>query len=277
MLFTIALLQLESAGLDREANLRSGLDACLKAKALGADLALFPELWSTGYEFSQDMAALAIDEDSDFIRAFAAEAARLGLAIGLTYLGHGLKAPRNSFILFDRRGRTVLRYDKVHCCSFSLEECLEAGTDFPVCDLDCAEARVRLGAMICFDREFPESARVLALRGAEIILVPNACQLEDHRLQQLRTRAFENMVGIACANYPEPKANGHSIALHPMAFDKDGLSRELCIVEAGPNPGIILARFDIDAIREYRSREVWGSAYRKPEAYGPLLDPLLKK
>ena len=50
--------------------------------------------------------------------------------------------------------------------------------------------------MICFDREFPESARILMLKGAEIILVPNACPMEINRISQLRARAFENMLGL---------------------------------------------------------------------------------
>jgi len=70
--------------------------------------------------------------------------------------------------------------------------------------------------MICFDREFPESARVLMQQGAEIILVPNSSaffsdpQIGDIRFQQLRARAFENIVCIAITNYAQPKNDGHS-------------------------------------------------------------------
>jgi predicted amidohydrolase len=42
--------------------------------------------------------------------------------------------------------------------------------------------------MICFDREFPESARILMLKGAELILTPNSCPLEENRIGQFRTR-----------------------------------------------------------------------------------------
>ena len=69
-----------------------------------------------------------------------------------------------------------------------------------------------IGAMICYDREFPESARILMLKGAEIILTPNACDLEANRLGQFRARAYENMVGVAMANYAAPWQNGHSVA-----------------------------------------------------------------
>ena len=50
------------------------------------------------------------------------------------------------------------------------------------------------------------------LKGAELILVPNACPMEINRLSQLRARAYENMTAIATCNYPEtvPDCNGHS-------------------------------------------------------------------
>ena len=56
--------------------------------------------------------------------------------------------------------------------------------------------------MICYDLEFPESARVLTLKGARIILVSNASDMNPLRINQLNTRAFENMVGVTMANYP---------------------------------------------------------------------------
>lgn len=121
--------------------------------------------------------------------------------------------------------------------------------------------------MICFDREFPESARILMLKGAEIILVPNACPMEINRLSQLRARAYENMLGIATCNYPVsvPDCNGHSSAFDGVAYlpDQSG-SRDTCIVEADESEGIWIADFDMDRIRSYRRKEVHGNAYRRP-------------
>lgn len=130
--------------------------------------------------------------------------------------------------------------------------------------------------MICYDREFPESARILMLKGAEIILVPNACPMEINRISQLRGRAYENMVGIATVNYPypHPDCNGHSTAFDGIAYRPDqGGSRDTLVVEAGDGEGIYMAYFNMDDIREYRGREVHGNAYRRPELY----DLLLKK
>lgn len=74
---------------------------------------------------------------------------------------------------------------------------MTAGEGFYVSQLDTEKGRIKVGAMICYDREFPESARILMLKGAELILVPNACPMEINRHSQLRTIAFENMTAIA--------------------------------------------------------------------------------
>ena len=132
--------------------------------------------------------------------------------------------------------------------------------------------------MICYDREFPESARLLMLQGAEILLVPNACPMEINRLSQLRARAFENMVGVATANYAfgQPDCNGHSSAFDGIAYDDSHpASRDTLLVEAGEGEGIYLASFPMDALRAYRQREVHGNAYRRPEVYGLLTEELI--
>jgi predicted amidohydrolase len=143
-----------------------------------------------------------------------------------------------------------------------------------VAALDTAAGPVAVGAMICYDREFPESARVLMLIGAEIVLVPNACDLEVNRLSQLRARAYENMIGVALANYAGPNDFGHSVAFDGMAFDRHG-SREMTLVEAGEAEGIFIAGFDLDALRDYRRRETWGNAFRRPRRYGLLASPVV--
>ena len=127
-----------------------------------------------------------------------------------------------------------------------------------------------IGAMICYDREFPESARILMLKGAEIILTPNACELEANRLGQFRARAYENMVGVAMANYAAPYQNGHSVAFDGIVCDADGNSRDTLVIEAGEAEGVYLAGFDLAALRAYRSRETWGNAFRRPHRYAPL-------
>ncbi|MEN6408339.1 MAG: carbon-nitrogen hydrolase family protein [Anaerolineaceae bacterium] len=278
-ILTVAMLQILPEGAAPEANLCKGEDACRRAREMGADIALFPEMWSVGYTLPPkgDAAALdtwrrsAISRESPFYRRFQNLACELDMAIALTYLEAWKTQPRNTVSIISRQGETVLTYAKVHTCDFDVEAALTPGDDFTVCALDTAAGPVRVGAMICFDREFPESARVLMLKGAEIILTPNACTLEQNRLAQFRTRSFENMVGMAMANYPAPRDNGHSTAMDGMAYRSDETSRDICLVEAGEEEGIVLAKFDLDALRAYRARESWGDAYRKPGRYAPLV------
>ena len=260
-----------------EQNRQKGFTYCKKAKEMGADIALFPEMWSVGYCITEDvneLKASAVSADSLFVNSFGELARELQMAIGITFLEEYEPLPRNTLCLFDRFGERKLVYAKVHTCDFG-EECrLTPGDDFYVTELDTAQGNVKIGAMICYDREFPESARILMLKGAEIILVPNACPMEINRLSQLRARAYENMVGIATVNYPygQPDCNGHSSAFDGIAYrPEDFGSRDTLVIEAGEREGIYMADFPLEEIREYRSREVHGNAYRHPKKYKLLL------
>lgn len=272
----IALLQLEPTK-TLEGNLEKGLAACRKAKELGADIALFPEMWSNGYDIYEPPASewtkAAIPADSDFVNAFGRLAAELDMAIAISLLEKYEPAPRNTVVLFDRHGQRRLTYAKVHTCDFGVERNLTPGEDFYVAELDTALGAVKVGAMICYDREFPESARILMLKGAELILVPNACPMELNRLAQLRGRAYENMLAICTCNYPEtvPDCNGHSSAFDGAVY-VPGVSgsRDTCILEAGGAEGIYIAELDLAQLRDYRRREVHGNAFRHPKKYGLL-------
>ena len=275
MKFKIALLQLLPGGSLREQQ-NIGTAACRKAKDMGADIALFPEMWSDGYFLPQEegaVDALAITADSEFICAFRELAKELEMAIGITFLEKHDPKPLNSILLFDRKGNERLHYSKVHICAFADETVLSPGEDFYVTDLDIGRGTVKIGSMICFDREFPESARILMLKGAEVILAPNACPMEINRLSALRTRAYENKAAIVTCNYPkgQPDCNGHSSVFDGVAWlsDVPGV-RDMCIFEAPEAEGVYLAGIDMDMLREYREHEVMGEKYRHPDKYGIL-------
>ena len=235
-------------------------------------------MWSDGYFLPQEDGAvdnLAIAVDSEFIDSFSSLAKELQMAIGITFLEKGNPKPLNSFILYDKSGTLKLHYSKVHICAFDDEKILSPGEDFYVTDLDIGRGTVKIGSMICFDREFPESARILMLKGAEVILAPNACPMEINRLAALRTRAYENKVAIATCNYPkgQPDCNGHSTLFDGVAWlrDEPGV-RDMCVFEAPEEEGIFLAEIDLDLLRDYREHEVMGEKYRHPDKYGILAD-----
>jgi N-carbamoylputrescine amidase len=276
----IALLQMASCGSDLHANEQKGEDFCRRAAAMGAHLALFPEMWSAGYTLPRkndpqgfkDWQKLALLDQDNFIHTFRLLARQLDMAIGLTYLENWNNQPRNTLTLIDSKGERILTYAKVHTCDFDTEIALTPGEDFPVCELETSQGSLKVGAMICFDREFPEPARILMLKGAELILVPNACEMEANRLAQLATRAMENMLAVALVNYAAPKENGHSVIYDGIAFTAKEGTRDMRLVEAGPGEGIYLADLDLDQLRAYRKKEAWGNAFRKPRLYHALVE-----
>ena len=261
-------------GKSLEENFLIGKNACIEAKEKGADIALFPEMWSDGYALPQDhnqLDSLAIEKESTFLKGFRNIASELQMAIGITFLERHRPRPRNSVIFFDKAGREILHYSKVHTCAFDLEKVLDGGEDFYTADLDFGRGTVRIGSMICFDREFPESARILMLKGAELILAPNACPMEINRLSALRTRAYENMTAIATCNYPEghPDCNGRSTLFDGVPWQAEGV-RDMCVFEAPGTPGVYVAELDLDRLRAHRSSDVMGDKYRRPETYDIL-------
>ncbi len=282
----IALLQLNGYAQDREANRVAGMTACREAQGAGADLAVFPEMWSIGYTFPKqslhdpepviepgEFAALAESPDGEWVTTFRELAAELNMAIAATYLERTESGSRNTMALFDRHGNEQLRYAKTHLCTFHSEGSLEPGDHLNVVDLDTGEGTVKVGAMICYDREFPEAARVLMLEGAEVVLVPNACVIDDNRMAQLRTRAFENMYAVAMANYASPQHNGRSVIFDGIANDEDGNPRDPTVVEASEQEGVVIGDIDLARLRSYRQREVWGPNFRHPDLYAPLANP----
>ncbi len=276
----IALLQISPCG-SLEGNLEKGIRACREAAQRGADIALFPEMWSCGYDIGGQpdiWKKNAISADSSFVSAFGELAAELKTAVGVTFLEEcngGSQNPRNTLALFDRYGERRLCYSKVHTCDFGDERELSRGEDFYVTTLDTAAGEVRVGAMICYDREFPESARILMLKGAELILVPNACPMEINRLSQLRARAYENMTAVATCSYPEsvPDCNGGSSVFDGVAYlpELEG-SRDTCLLLADGAEGVYLAELDLEMLRKYRESEVHGNAYRRPDKYSILTE-----
>jgi hypothetical protein len=99
---------------------------CRQAAALGADIALFPEMWNIGYAMfdvkeknaKDAWLALAVDDESAYIRHFTALARELQMAIAVTYLEKWNPAPRDTVSIIGRSGEIVLTYAKVHTCDW---------------------------------------------------------------------------------------------------------------------------------------------------------------
>lgn len=265
----IALMQAVPAGDHQQQNWQIAERFCRQAAQEGADILLMPEMWNIGYQGLASMDAESVRQwraqsirtEGKWIERFRDLARELKLAIAVTYLQEWDNAPRNCVSLIDRHGKIALTYAKVHTCDFAFEAALTPGEEWPVVALDTAQGSIHVGAMICFDREFPESMRSLMLGGAEVVLVPNACPLDQLRLAQLQVRAYENATAVAIANYPQPLHNGNS-----SAFDAAGQP----LVRGQASEGLYTAHVNVPALRAHRETTIWGNAWRRPHRYDLL-------
>ena len=265
MTFRVAVLQMRSVNREYERNIKTIIKYMSDAKQNGADILLLPECFITGYDLTIDHASAITEND---LAPLCENAKELNIGLVATALTQGKSNPQNSAFVISKDGKILMKYAKVHTCDFADEKVLESGTEFKVCDFD----GVKIGIMICYDREYPESARVLMLKGAEIILVPNDCGSMRPRLQALSTRAYENMCGVAMAN-PNGENAGNSCAYSPICWDRNGecVDNTLLLADA-ETEGLFYADFDMDAIRAYREREMMGNTFRKVKAYAQLLN-----
>lgn len=179
------------------------------------DLVLFPELFLSGYDISvKDLKSYAVHHESEEINSIKSISRinGIGIAIGYAELSSNGKI-YNSCCVFDATGDLVLNYRKTHLWdpSGSYEKIVfTPGHELPVADICIPRTgqTVTIGVLICFDCEFPEPARALALKGAMVILIPTAIAagLVDDITPRMTVpcRAAENHVFIVYANLSGP-------------------------------------------------------------------------
>lgn len=222
------------------------LDVAL-ARLDAVDLVLCPELFTTGY--GPPAALLAFDEAADRATEadIAARARRLGAGFAYGTIEPAGDRRFNVARLLDRSGRRLATQRKMALPPQSWEAVFTTGTQLSVVDWE----GWRLGLLVCFDIEFPENARGLAERGAELLLVPTAlgraCPIVARRV--VPVRAFENGVFVAYANYAGPHGGttylGESVIAGP-----DGAE----LARAGAVPTCLTATLDRPAIAAARAR-----------------------
>ena len=280
MKLKVAMVQYDANEPNIDFNTKVAMKYIKEAKKSGAVIVLFPECFLTAYccpdivegllplgELENDSEFIgwcnsAVTEEEEHVLQIRKLAKELQIGVVITAFTKGEKYPQNTAFIIDRNGDIILKYSKVHTCDFDWERYLESGQEFKVCKFD----GVNIGVMICYDREYPESARELMLQGAEIIFNPNCCGGMEPRLKELSVRAMENMVGVAMANPPAP-GMGRSAAFNPMVWGENGEVLDNTIIVAEEFfEGIVYAEFDIDVIRKYRENEDLGK-FRKPRAY----------
>lgn len=209
------------------------------------DVIVLPETWNTGF-FPEDLAAAADVDGARTKSVFGPLARELGVNIvcGSTAVRRG-EAFYNAAHIFDRSGALIAEYDKTHLFSPSGEDAhFRAGDKLCLFELDGRPC----GLIICYDLRFPELARTLALKGAEMLFVVS--QWPEARVMHLealsRARAIENQMFVCLCNSAasDTRCGGHSALIAP-----DGTY----LAHAGAGEALLTGEADFSVIDGIRS------------------------
>ena len=268
---------------DREGNIASAERLIREAAGRGANIVLPQELFETPY-FCKDQkpehfGLAAPVEDHPVLRRMSALAEELGVVIPVSFFERANTAYYNSLAMIDADGRLLGVYRKSHIPDgpgYQEKYYFNPGdTGFQV----YATRFGRVGAAVCWDQWFPETARVLALRGAEILLYPTAIGSEpqdpsldsrDHWQRVMQGHAGANMMPLVASNRFGPEqGDGCAITFYGSSFIAGPQGEK--VAEAGRDgEAVLTATFDLDRLQAARSS--WGVFRdRRPELYGPLL------
>ena len=206
MKVTLGLCQLAVCS-DKQTNLNNAKQAILQAKE--ADIIILPEVWNSPYDSTQfpQHAETAGGQSCTMLSALAKETGRY-IVGGSIPEQDGDKVYNTSFV-FDPKGAIIARHRKMHLFDISVEggqhfqesDTLTAGEEVTVFDTPWG----KVGLCICYDYRFPELARLMTLKGAQLIIVPAAFNMTTgpaHWELMFRSRSLDNQlysVGVAPA------------------------------------------------------------------------------
>ena len=280
---TLAATQM-ACSWDIESNLRRAEALIREAAGRGADIVLIQELFATPY-FCQDQDAEFFVhahpfEANPLIARFARLAEALDVVLPVSYFEKAGKAFFNSVAIIDAGGKVLGNYRKSHIPDGPgyMEKFYFSPGDTGFRTWKTKFATIGVG--ICWDQWFPEAARAMALKGAEILFYPTAIGSEPqdasihssgHWQRAMQGSAASNLMPLVASNRigTEPGRNGTEITFYGSSFIADPTGAK--IAEANrTDEAILTATFDLDAIEAQRS--AWAPFRdRRPELYGPLL------
>lgn len=264
----VALYQCPPLPLDIRSNLARLKAQAAAAAKQGAALLVFPEMFLSGYNIGAKSArALAQPNDGHAALEIAEIAKTNGIAIlyGYPELGADDQV-YNAVQLIDAQGSRRCNYRKTHLYGELDKSMFSAGDEhFPVVELH----GWKLGFLICYDVEFPENTRRLALAGADLILVPTANMAPYDFVCEVtvRARAFENQCYLVYANYCGSEGDIHYCGLSSISAP-DGRQVGL----AGHEERLVLADLDRQAISESQTINTYFKD-RRPDFYSGLVKP----
>ena len=198
MPFKLAVAQLSAVRADKDANLEKIAGAMGEAATAGAQAILFPELSLTGYVLTDEVRAIAEPANGPTLQRLGELARRHGMltVIGWPEASEG-GLVYDSAAVIERDGSLLETYRKTHLWDKEVTV-FAAGDRLAAVDTSLG----RIGVAICYDMEFPETARLLALDGARIVLTPTATTdpFAPYQAVYTRARAMENSIYVATAN-----------------------------------------------------------------------------
>lgn len=253
----VAALQFNIRLGDVDANVEYAREALARVAAQGCQLAVLPEMWSTGYDYRR------LNELAKRTPEVVEEMGRLSSQHGMVIVGslpepHEERVCNTAYIL--DRGKLLGKYRKIHLFSLMGEDrSIHGGDSWVVVDTHIG----RIGVFICYDLRFPELCRRLAVEGAEIIVVPAEWPKprEEHWRALLKARAIENQLFIVAANCCGVQGKldffGQSIIIGPKG--------EL-LAEGGYENCELTATLDFSVMENWR-QQITCFPDRKPQYY----------
>jgi predicted amidohydrolase len=272
----VALLEFASVPDDVPANVERAVGMVDEAARKGAELAVLPELWNSGYLAGPRFRRIAEPITGPSIRAMADAARRHGFWILAGSIAESRPgAPYNTSVLLDSRGRTRLVQRKVHLWSDYERRWFAEGRGFRAVETPWGRA----GIMICYDGDFPEVSRLLATQGATILLHPAAYSLHGRRDWGLLYPAWAraNAIYLLGVNHVGHEPGTLARPYWPRGLTFFGGSRVLgprgnVLYEShARSPKVHLVDVDFQMTKTFRAlrSEVLGD--RRPQEYRGLL------
>ncbi len=238
-----------------------------QASAQGADLLLCPEMGLTGYAIGPNrVATLAEPANGPLAQAVGAIAQQHSIAIVYGYPERHAdgEKPFNAAQAIGPHGEPLGSYRKTHLYGELDRTQFSAGS---AASQVFAWRGWRLGLLICYDVEFPEAVRALALQGADAVLVPTANMVGFDEVSKLLVpaRACENRLVVAYGNACGSEGDTHYNGLSTAAD-----ARGAVLAQAGRGEALMLVQLERSALLAARQHGYLGA--RRPDLYRPLAD-----
>ena len=266
----VATVQLTSTH-DKDANLERADALTRRAAAAGAELAVLPEKWNVLGD-PEVIRAGAEPLDGPALSWARATARELGIDLVAGSIAESVEGQdkgANTSVHVGPDGQDRAIYRKIHMFDVEVggrhyeESAIETPGDEIV--ITHTDDGVPLGMSVCYDLRFPELYRVLAVRGARVLLVPSAFTLattRDHWELLLRARAIENQAFVVAPNQIGEHAPGYRSGGRSMVVDPWGL----VLATAADEETIAVADLSLERQDDIR-RRLPSLANRRPEAY----------